>query len=276
MVGYRKNVLRWAWALPCRPSRPATFSFFDISNFWYVCQSLVFTSETTNMKMKCKIQIFTFRFRVRVKRMDAWTPKIKHPGYFRKDLNFCILKNIITEYQKSWMFHWMFSNLRFLQSKFSLFDYRSTSKRQIFANLRFFAIQVFIFDYRSKSESGIYKSWRKKPAISTISKTFEMFSTWPVSKYTLMKSPHSKFQVFWLKNYAINFLSLPYVYFDVSSLWRQNDVIHVHGNLITFNSGPKNSPLFKIWAWSSNCHANNSSFFFFFHPKNDVTLKRLP
>ena len=70
-----------------------------------------------------------------------------------------------------------------------------------------------------------------------ISKTFEMFSTWPVNKYILMKSPHSKFQVFWLKNYAINFLSLPYVYFDVSSLWRQNDVIHE--NLITFNSGPK-------------------------------------
>ena len=28
------------------------------------------------------------------------------------------------------MFHWMFRNLRFLQSKFSLFDYRSISKRQ--------------------------------------------------------------------------------------------------------------------------------------------------
>ena len=79
------------------------------------------------MKMKCEIQIFIFCFRVRVNRMDAWTPKIKHPGYFRKDLNFCILKNI-NEYQKSWMFHWMFRNLRFLQSKFSLFDYRSISK----------------------------------------------------------------------------------------------------------------------------------------------------
>ena len=169
------------------------------------------------MKMKCEIQIFIFSFRVRVKRMDAWTPKIKHPGYFRKDLNFCILNNI-NEYQKSWMSHWMFRNLRFLQSKFSLFNYRSISKRRIFANLRFFAIQVFIFGYRSKSESGIYKVGEKNPAISMISKTFEMFSTWPVSKYILMKSPHSKFQVFWLKNYAINFLSLPYVYFDVSSL----------------------------------------------------------
>ena len=109
------------------------------------------------MKRKCEIQIFIFSFRVRVKRTDAWTPKIKHPGYFRKDLNFCILKNI-NEYQKSWMFR----ILRFLQLKFLLFDYRSISKRRIFADLRFFAIQVFIFDYRSKSESGIYKSWRKK------------------------------------------------------------------------------------------------------------------
>ena len=65
---------------------------------------------------------------------------------------------------------------------------------------------------------GFTKVGEKNPAISMISKTFEMFSTWPVNKYILMKSPHSKFQVFWLKNYAINFLSLPYVYFDVSSL----------------------------------------------------------
>ena len=142
--------------------------------------------------------------------MDAWTPRIKHSGCFRKDLNFCILKNI-NEYHKSWMFHWMFRNLRFLPSKFSLFDYMPKSKRRIFANLGFFVIQAFIFDYRSKLESGIYKSWRKKTVISTVSKTFEMFSTWPVSKYILMKSPHSKFQVLWLKNYAINFFSLSHM-----------------------------------------------------------------
>ena len=65
---------------------------------------------------------------------------------------------------------------------------------------------------------GFANVGEKTPAISTISKTFEMFSTWPVSKYILIESPHSKFQAVWLKNYAINFLSLPYVYFDVSSL----------------------------------------------------------
>ena len=114
------------------------------------------------------------------------------------------------------MFHWMFRNLRFLQSKFSLFDYRSISKRRIFANLRFFAIQVFILTTDKNRKVGFTKVGEKNPAISMISKTFEMFLTWPVSKYILMKSPHSKFQVFWLKNYAINFLSLPYVYSDVS------------------------------------------------------------
>ena len=171
------------------------------------------------MKMKCKIQIFIFSFRVRVKRMDAWTPKIKHPGYFRKDLNFYILKNI-NEYQKSWMFHWMFINLRFLQSKFSLFDCRSISKRRIFANHSFLQSKSSYLTTDQNRKVGFTTVGEKNPAISTISKTstFEMFSTWSVSKYILMRSPHSKFQVFWLKNYAINFLSPPYVYFDVSSL----------------------------------------------------------
>ena len=94
--------------------------------------------------------------------MDAWTPKIKHPGYFRKDLNFCILKNV-NEYQKSWMFHWMFRNLRFLQSKFLLFDYRSISKRRTFANLRFFAIKSSYLTTSQSRKVGFYKSWRKKP-----------------------------------------------------------------------------------------------------------------
>ena len=152
------------------------------------------------MKMKCNIQIFIFSFRVRVKRMDAWTPKIKHPGYFRKDLNFCILKKI-NEYQKSWMLHWMFRNLRFLQAKFSLFDYRSISN--------FLQSKSSYLTADQNRKVGFTKVGEKNPAISTISKTFEMFSTWPVSKYILMKGPHSKFQVFWLKNYAINFFKSP-------------------------------------------------------------------
>ena len=41
----------------------------------------------------------------------------------------------------------------------------------MFENLGFFAIQVFVFDY-----SRIYKSWRKKSAISETS----TFSTWPL------------------------------------------------------------------------------------------------
>ena len=33
---------------------------------------------------------------------------------------------------------------------------------------------------------------------------------------------------------------------------------------MNLNSGPKNNPPYQIWAWSSNCLKNNSSFFFVF------------
>ena len=46
--------------------------------------------------------------------------------------------------------------------------------------------------------------------IFTICETFA-FSTWPVSNCNLMKSPHAKFQMFWLKIDAINFFSLRYM-----------------------------------------------------------------
>ena len=46
--------------------------------------------------------------------------------------------------------------------------------------------------------------------------------------------------------------------------------------LMDLNSGPKNSALYQIWAWSNNYIENNLSFFVF-QPKNDVHIgnKRL-
>ena len=45
----------------------STFPTFNI----YFRQSLVFTSEKTNIKMKCEIQVFIFSFQVKIKRMDT-------------------------------------------------------------------------------------------------------------------------------------------------------------------------------------------------------------
>ena len=78
--------------------------------------------------------------------LDIENQALTKDGYFRKDLSFCIFKNS-NEYQKSWMFRWMFRNLGFFVTQVFMFDYRPISKRRMFANLRFFVIQVFVFDY---------------------------------------------------------------------------------------------------------------------------------
>ena len=44
----------------------------------------------------------------------------------------------------------------------------------------------------------------------------------------------------------------------MTSKWR-----HTLKFLMNLNSGPKNSPMCQIWAWSSNYLENNSSFFLF-------------
>ena len=44
----------------------------------------------------------------------------------------------------------------------------------------------------------------------------------------------------------------------MTSKWR-----HTLKFLMNLNSGPKNSPMCQIWAWSSNYLENNSSFFVF-------------
>ena len=44
----------------------------------------------------------------------------------------------------------------------------------------------------------------------------------------------------------------------VTSKWR-----HTLKFFMNLNSGPKNNPLYQIWAWSSNYLENNSNFFIF-------------
>ena len=48
----------------------------------------------------------------------------------------------------------------------------------------------------------------------------------------------------------------------MTSKWR-----HTLKFLMNLNSGPKNGPMFQIWAWSSNYLENNSSFFVFSNQK---------
>ena len=74
----------------------------------------------------------------------------------------------------------------------------------------------------------------------------------------------------WRHNDTINFFSLWYMgiwtfcHYDV----KMTSYIKI---LMNLNSGPKNSPMWQIWAWSSNYLGNNSSLFVFSTQKNDVT-----
>ena len=81
-----------------------------------------------------------------------------------------------------------------------------------------------------------------------------------------MASPCAKFQVFWLKNDVI----MTQWTFSVSDIWVFGCFVimtskwrHTLNFLMNLNSGPKNSPMCQIWAWSSNYLENNSSFFVF-------------
>ena len=79
-----------------------------------------------------------------------------------------------------------------------------------------------------------------------------------------MTSPCAKFQVFCLKNDVI----ITQQTFSVSDIWVFERFVimrskwgHTLKFLMNLNSGPKNSQMCKIWAWSSNYLQNNSSFF---------------
>ena len=87
-----------------------------------------------------------------------------------------------------------------------------------------------------------------------------------------MKSSCVKFQVFWLKMTSQWRNKL-------FSLWYMGILTFRHCDVklrscikffINLNSGPKNNPLYQIWALSSNYVENNSSFFCFFNAENDL------
>ena len=96
-----------------------------------------------------------------------------------------------------------------------------------------------------------------------------------------MKSPRTKFQVFWLNNdviitsltFPVSNIRIFWCFVIVTSKWR-----HTWKCLMNLKSRPKNSPLCQTWTWSNNYLENNSSFFVF-HPKNimwHTENKRLP